>query len=87
MYVHMYNSKYMYLYMLHTHYCRVSFLVSLVTIVVPMFLQILKSPEGENLRARQQAAVSQMYAALVDAGIPAVQTPSHIIPVHVSGQQ
>jgi 5-aminolevulinate synthase len=46
-------------------------------------VQILKSPEGEHLRARQQAAVSQMYAAFVDAGIPAVQTPSHIIPIHI----
>ena len=48
-------------------------------------LQILSSPEGEHLRARQQAAVKQMYAALVDNGIPAVATPSHIIPIHVSG--
>ena len=47
-------------------------------------VQILNSAEGEHLRARHQAAVKQMYAAFLDAGIPAMPTPTHIIPVHVS---
>jgi len=46
--------------------------------------QVLRSDEGRQLRFRHQEAVRYLRERLVDAGIPALHCPSHIIPVHVS---
>ena len=47
-------------------------------------VQILKSEEGQELRARHQWSVRRLRNALVQAGLPVVPSPSHIIPLHVS---
>ena len=47
-------------------------------------VQILKSEEGRELRARHQWSVRRLRNALVQAGLPVVPSPSHIIPLHVS---
>ena len=47
------------------------------------FLQVLASDEGRELRARQQENVRYIRDKLVEAGIPAMHSPSHIIPIHV----
>lgn len=47
------------------------------------FLQVLASDEGRELRARQQENVRYIREKLVAAGIPAMHSPSHIIPIHV----
>lgn len=47
-------------------------------------VQILKSEEGRALRRRHQRNVKHMRQLLMDAGLPVVHCPSHIIPVRVA---
>lgn len=47
-------------------------------------VQILKSEEGRELRARHQSSVASVRYALKAAGLPVLANPSHIIPLHVS---
>ena len=47
-------------------------------------IRILASDEGRELRARQQDNVAYIRQALKAAYLPALDTPSHIIPIHVS---
>lgn len=60
------------------------------TSLPPMVLQgamtsigILSGDEGRQLRQRHQEMVKLLRTKLLDAGIPAIPMPSHIIPVHV----
>lgn len=46
-------------------------------------VKLLKSDEGRQLRAQHQRQVQYLRSKLMDAGIPVVHCPSHIIPVHV----
>lgn len=46
-------------------------------------IKVLRSDEGRQLRFRHQEAVRYLREKLVEAGIPALHCPSHIIPVHV----
>lgn len=46
-------------------------------------IRILKSQEGQDLRDRHKKNVAYLRERLFEVGIPAVHTPSHIIPVHV----
>ncbi len=57
-----------------------------ICIMFPYFLdaQTLKSDEGRELRSRHQSNVKYLRNRLMEAGLPVVHTPSHIIPVHVS---
>ena len=47
-------------------------------------VQILKSEEGQALRAKHQDSVRRVQSLLKEAGLPVVPSPSHIIPLHVS---
>ena len=47
-------------------------------------LQILKSSEGRMLRDLHQKNVSTMRKMLIEADLPVVHCPSHIIPIQVS---
>lgn len=47
-------------------------------------IQILKSSEGKELRAEHQKRVSIVRQSLRQAGLPVIEAPSHIIPLHVS---
>lgn len=46
-------------------------------------VRILKSTEGRALRRQHQRNVKLMRQMLMDAGLPVVHCPSHIIPVRV----
>jgi len=46
-------------------------------------VQVLRSDEGRGLRIRHQQNVRYLRDKLLEAGLPVVHTPSHIIPVHV----
>jgi len=46
-------------------------------------VKVLRSEEGRKLRAQHKANVFYMREKLIDAGIAALETPSHIIPIHV----
>ncbi|KAH0628869.1 hypothetical protein JD844_010470 [Phrynosoma platyrhinos] len=46
-------------------------------------VRILKSPEGQALRRAHQRNVKHMRQLLMDAGLPVVSCPSHIIPIRV----
>ncbi|XP_055343778.1 5-aminolevulinate synthase, non-specific, mitochondrial-like isoform X2 [Paramacrobiotus metropolitanus] len=46
-------------------------------------IRVLASEEGRQLRARHQENVKYIRNALKSAYIPALSTPSHIIPIHV----
>nr|XP_033777123.1 5-aminolevulinate synthase, erythroid-specific, mitochondrial-like isoform X2 [Geotrypetes seraphini] len=46
-------------------------------------VQVLKSEEGQALRRAHQRNVRHMRQLLVDAGLPVINSPSHIIPVRV----
>ncbi|XP_019624846.1 PREDICTED: 5-aminolevulinate synthase, nonspecific, mitochondrial-like isoform X4 [Branchiostoma belcheri] len=46
-------------------------------------VRILKSEEGVQLRRGHQRAVKLMRSMLMDAGLPVVHCPSHIIPIKV----
>ena len=41
------------------------------------------SDEGRSLRQQQQANVRELRSKLIDAGLPVIMSPSHIIPIHV----
>ncbi|XP_020652332.2 5-aminolevulinate synthase, non-specific, mitochondrial [Pogona vitticeps] len=47
-------------------------------------VRILKSAEGQVLRRQHQRNVKLMRQMLMDAGLPVVHCPSHIIPVRVA---
>ena len=47
-------------------------------------IQILMSEEGQQLRAKHQTRVKQLRMKLENAGLPVLNTPSHILPLHVS---
>lgn len=42
------------------------------------------SDEGRALRRKQQENVRELRSKLIDAGLPVIMSPSHIIPIHVS---
>lgn len=46
-------------------------------------IKVLASEEGRQLRARQQHNVRYIRDKLIEAGVPAMHSPSHIIPIHV----
>ena len=46
-------------------------------------IQVLKSDEGRRLRAQHQENVTYLRQRLMDAGLPVIHCPSHIIPIHV----
>jgi 5-aminolevulinate synthase len=47
-------------------------------------IQILASEEGRELRQKHQASVSNLRRLLKEARLPALPSPSHIVPLHVS---
>ena len=47
-------------------------------------IDILASEEGVNLRERHQRNAKLLRNKIIQSGIPAINAPSHIIPVHVS---
>uniref|UniRef100_A0A8C4TCF0 5-aminolevulinate synthase n=1 Tax=Erpetoichthys calabaricus TaxID=27687 RepID=A0A8C4TCF0_ERPCA len=47
-------------------------------------VQILKSEEGRSLRRKHQRNVKLLRQMLMDAGLPVVHCPSHIIPIRVA---
>lgn len=47
-------------------------------------VRVLKSAEGQALRRAHQRNVKHMRQLLLDAGLPVVNCPSHIIPIRVS---
>lgn len=47
-------------------------------------VRTLKSAEGQVLRRQHQRNVKLMRQMLMDAGLPVVHCPSHIIPIRVS---
>ena len=49
-----------------------------------IILQVLRSEEGMKLRRRHQENVAYLRDNLLQAGVPALHCPSHIIPIHVS---
>lgn len=42
------------------------------------------SDEGRALRRKQQENVRDLRSKLIDAGLPVIMAPSHIIPIHVT---
>jgi len=46
-------------------------------------VRVLRSEEGRQLRAQHKANVAYLRDRLFEAGIAALHTPSHIIPIHV----
>lgn len=46
-------------------------------------IEILSGDEGRELRAKHQTSTKTLRNKLVQAGLPVVFAPSHIIPVHV----
>jgi len=50
-------------------------------------VQVLRSDEGRELRDRHQENVRYVRGKLLEAGLPVVHTPSHIIPVHVASRR
>ena len=47
-------------------------------------IEVLRSDEGRELRQRHGRNVRYLRNKLFEAGVAAVHTPSHIIPIHVS---
>ena len=47
-------------------------------------IEVLRSDEGRTLRQRHGENVRYLRSKLFEAGVAAVHTPSHIIPIHVS---
>ncbi|XP_069822719.1 5-aminolevulinate synthase, non-specific, mitochondrial [Dendropsophus ebraccatus] len=47
-------------------------------------VQVLKSEEGQALRRQHQRNVKLLRQMLMDAGLPVVHCPSHIIPIRVA---
>lgn len=46
-------------------------------------VKILRSEEGRQLRFKHQESVKYLSDKLLEAGIPIIHCPSHIIPIHV----
>jgi 5-aminolevulinate synthase len=46
-------------------------------------IQVLRSDEGRVLRERHGKNVRYLRSKLFEAGVGAIHTPSHIIPIHV----
>jgi len=46
-------------------------------------IEISRSDEGRSLRRKQQENVRELRSKLIDAGLPVMMSPSHIIPIHV----
>ncbi|XP_053329566.1 5-aminolevulinate synthase, erythroid-specific, mitochondrial [Spea bombifrons] len=46
-------------------------------------VRVLKSEEGQSLRRAHQRNVKHMRQLLMDAGLPVINCPSHIIPIRV----
>jgi 5-aminolevulinate synthase len=46
-------------------------------------IEISMSDEGRLLRRKQQENVRELRSKLIDAGLPVIMSPSHIIPIHV----
>jgi len=46
-------------------------------------VKVLRSEEGRQLRATHQENVRYLRGKLLEAGLPVIHTPSHIIPIHV----
>ncbi|UJR10173.1 hypothetical protein I4U23_014389 [Adineta vaga] len=46
-------------------------------------IEISMSDEGRLLRSKQQENVRELRSKLIDAGLPVMMSPSHIIPIHV----
>ncbi len=55
-----------------------------ITVSDDIVWQVLKSDEGRQLRERHQSNVRYLRSRLMEAGLPVVHCPSHIIPIHVS---
>ena len=62
---------------------NLSQMVALLQRVAVDVVQVLRSSEGRELRARHQENVHYLRGKLRQAGLPVIDTPSHIIPVHV----
>ncbi|XP_041129749.1 5-aminolevulinate synthase, erythroid-specific, mitochondrial-like isoform X2 [Polyodon spathula] len=50
-------------------------------------VRVLKSQEGRDLRRAHQRNVKHMRQLLLDAGLPVINCPSHIIPIRVSNAE
>ncbi|XP_064155672.1 5-aminolevulinate synthase, erythroid-specific, mitochondrial isoform X1 [Anguilla rostrata] len=50
-------------------------------------VRVLKSPEGQSLRRAHQRNVKHMRQLLLDAGLPVINCPSHIIPIQVGNAE
>uniref|UniRef100_A0A8B9LAG2 5-aminolevulinate synthase n=1 Tax=Astyanax mexicanus TaxID=7994 RepID=A0A8B9LAG2_ASTMX len=50
-------------------------------------VRVLKSPEGQALRRSHQRNVKHMRQLLLDAGLPVINCPSHIIPIRVGNAE
>ncbi|XP_028669219.1 5-aminolevulinate synthase, erythroid-specific, mitochondrial-like isoform X1 [Erpetoichthys calabaricus] len=50
-------------------------------------VRVLKSSEGQALRRAHQRNVKHMRQLLLDAGLPVINCPSHIIPIRVSNAE
>ena len=46
-------------------------------------VQVLRGEEGRMLRAQHQENVAYLRRELLEAGLPVIYCPSHIIPIHV----
>ncbi|CAF1224092.1 unnamed protein product [Rotaria sordida] len=46
-------------------------------------IEVSMSDEGRSLRRKQQENVRELRSKLIDAGLPVIISPSHIIPIHV----
>ena len=49
--------------------------------------QILKGVEGQELRNQQQKNVQLLRNKLLHSGLPVIDAPSHIIPIHVGNPE
>lgn len=50
-------------------------------------IQILASDEGRQLREKHRASVANLRRLLGEAKLPALPSPSHIVPLHVSSSE
>ncbi|MBN3323603.1 HEM0 protein, partial [Atractosteus spatula] len=50
-------------------------------------VRVLKGPEGQALRRAHQRNVKHMRQLLMDAGLPVINCPSHIIPIRVGNAE
>ncbi|KAL4645850.1 5-aminolevulinate synthase, erythroid-specific, mitochondrial-like [Arapaima gigas] len=50
-------------------------------------VRVLKSTEGQSLRRAHQRNVKHMRQLLMDAGLPVINCPSHIIPIQVGNAE